>query len=69
MGTACFQDYVLHEIDVAMANGVSILDHYYGTINEDDAEKCLTDGYHLNKTGRERVAARFAREIFNVGKE
>ena len=40
-----------------------------GTINEDDAEKCLTDGYHLNKTGRERVASRFAREIFNVGKE
>ena len=54
---------------MAMANGVSILDHYYGTINEDEAEKCLTDGYHLNKMGRERVAARFAREIFNVGKE
>ena len=68
-GNGVLPDYVLHEIDVAMANGVSILDHYYGTINEDDAEKCLTDGYHLNKTGRERVAARFAREIFNVGKE
>ena len=52
-----------------MGNGVSVLDHYYGTVNEDDAETCLTDGYHLNKQGRERVADRFAREIFNVGKE
>lgn len=68
-GNGVLPDYVLHEIDVAMANGVSVLDHYYGTVNEDDAEKCLTDGYHLNKIGREKVAARFAREIFMVGKE
>lgn len=68
-GNGVLPDYVLHEIDVAMGNGVSVLDHYYGTVNEDDAETCLTDGYHLNKQGRERVADRFAREIFNVGKE
>ena len=59
----------MHEIDVAMANGVSILDNYYGTINEDEAKNCLTDGYRLNKKGREKVAGRFAKEIFHVGEE
>ena len=68
-GNGVLPDYVLHEIDVAMANGVSILDNYYGTINEDDVKNCLTDGYRLNKKGREKVAARFAKEIFHVGEE
>ena len=68
-GNGVLPDYVLHEIDVAMANGVSILDNYYGTINEDEAKNCLTDGYRLNKKGREKVAGRFAKEIFHVGEE
>lgn len=65
-GNGVLPDYVLHEIDVAIFNGVSILDNYYGTINEYAADDCLTDGYHLNKEGRERIAARFAKEIFYI---
>lgn len=65
-GNGVLPDYVLHQIDVAIANGVSILDNYYGTINEYAADDCLTDGYHLNKNGRERIAARFAKEIFYI---
>lgn len=65
-GNGVLPDYVLHQIDVAIANGVSILDNYYGTINEYAADDCLTDGYHLTKEGRERIAARFAKEIFYI---
>ncbi len=65
-GHGVLPDYVLHQIDVAIFNGVSILDNYYGTINEYAAEDCLTDGYRLNKEGRERIAARFAKEIFYI---
>ena len=65
-GHGVLPDYVLHQIDVSIFNGVSILDNYYGTINEYAADDCLTDGYHLNKEGRERIAARFAKEIFYI---
>ena len=65
-GNGVLPDYVLHEIDVAIYNGVSILDNYYGTINENMADTCLTDGYHLTQEGRERIAARFAKEIFYI---
>ena len=68
-GNGALPDYVLHEIDVAMANGVSILDNYYGSVTELDAAECLTDGYHLNGNGREKIAQRFAELIFLVNKE
>lgn len=65
-GHGALPDYVQHQIDVAMYNGVSILDNYYGTITENDQETCLTDGYHLNEEGRRRVVSRFAKEIFGI---
>ena len=66
LGNGTLPDYILHEIDVAMANGVSILDNYYGSVTENQAEECLTDGYHLNEAGRERIARRFAEKIFLI---
>ena len=69
LGNGTLPDYVLHEIDVAMANGVSILDNYYGSVTENQAEECLTDGYHLNEAGRERIAQRFAEKIFLIQNE
>ena len=66
LGNGTLPDYILHEIDVAMANGVSILDNYYGCVTENQAEECLTDGYHLNEAGRERIARRFAEKIFLI---
>lgn len=69
LGNGTLPDYILHEIDVAMANGVSILDNYYGSVTENQAEECLTDGYHLNEAGRERIARRFAEKIFLIQDE
>ena len=69
LGNGTLPDYVLHEIDVAMANGVSILDNYYGSVTENQAAECLTDGYHLNEAGRERIAQRFAKKIFLIQNE
>lgn len=66
LGNGTLPDYILHEIDVAIANGVSILDNYYGSVTENQAEECLTDGYHLNEAGRERIARRFAEKIFLI---
>ncbi len=68
LGNGTLPDYVLHEIDVAMANGVSILDNYYGSVTENQAEECLTEGYRLNEAGRERIAQRFAEKIFLIKK-
>lgn len=68
-GNGVLPDYVLHEIDVAMANGVSILDNYYGTINEDEAKNCLTDGYRLNKKDGKRLQGGLQRKFFMLGKK
>ena len=68
-GNGVLADYVLHEIDVATANGVSILDNYYGTVNQLNFDGLLTDGFHLTKEGRKRVAERFAEEIFFIEKK
>lgn len=65
-GNGVLADYVLHQIDTAMANGVSILDNYYGTFPEFYAKDFLTDGFHLNQQGREKVAGRIARDIFYI---
>ena len=66
LGNGTLSDYVLHEIDVAMANGVSIIDNYYGAVSENQAAECLTDGWHLNEAGRQRIAERFAELIFLI---
>ena len=68
LGNGTLPDYVLHEIDVAMANGVSIIDNYYGAVSENQAAECLTDGWHLTEAGRRRIAQRFAELIFLVEK-
>ena len=67
LGNGTLPDYVLHEIDVAMANGVSIIDNYYGAVSENQAEECLTDGWRLNEAGRQRIADRFAKLIYLIG--
>ena len=41
-------------------NGVSFIDNYYGAITMEDTD-CLTDGYHLNQKGREKIAERFGK--------
>lgn len=51
--------YVIKQADSSSYQGVSFIDHLYGTITEDNASKYLTDHIHLNVKGREKVADRF----------
>ena len=59
LGNGTLVDYLNWQLEVSRRNGVSFVDTYYGAVTVDDAD-CLTDGYHLNREGRSRVADRFA---------
>ncbi len=50
--------YIIKQCETAHANGVSFIDHIYGTITEDNAKDYLTDNVHLNVKGRRLVAER-----------
>lgn len=51
-------DYMIAQKNVAVQNGVTFIDNYYGTINEDNYKKYLEDNIHLNDAGRELAAKR-----------
>ncbi|MCR5503284.1 MAG: SGNH/GDSL hydrolase family protein [Lachnospiraceae bacterium] len=57
--------YVQKEIDAVVGSGVSIVDNYYGTINEDNYEEYMTDHMHYNDAGRELLADRISDIINN----
>lgn len=63
-GNGTISHYLIKEIDVAEFNGVSIIDNFYGSINEDNYKDYMTDYIHLNDKGRELLAQRFADCIF-----
>ncbi|MBP3205759.1 MAG: SGNH/GDSL hydrolase family protein [Lachnospiraceae bacterium] len=50
--------YVIKEAESCFNRSVSFVDNFYGTINEDHADKYLVDNLHLNKAGRKLVAER-----------
>ncbi len=52
-------DYALDMANVAMIQGVSFVDNFYGTINETNADKYLLDHINLNVEGRQKLAERF----------
>lgn len=64
-GHGTLSHYLLKEIDVAEFNGVSIIDNFYGTINEDNYSDYMTDYIHFNDKGRELLAQRFVDCIFD----
>lgn len=66
LGNGTLADYLNWELEVCRKNGVSFVDNYYGAVNMEDTD-CLTDGFHLNKKGRERVAKRLA-DVFGTKK-
>ncbi len=70
-GQDVLSTYVIKQSDFAYDRGVSFVDNLYGTINEDDAPKYLTDHLHLNAEGRKLVADRFvyALNYFDQNKE
>lgn len=65
LGNGTLNHYLVKEVDAAMDCGVSIIDNYYGTINEDNFEEYMTDHMHYNDKGREKLAERIADIINN----
>lgn len=65
MGNGTLNHYVVKESDAAMDCGVSFIDNYFGTINEDNYKKYMTDHMHYNQAGREKLADRIADIINN----
>lgn len=61
-GQGTLPDYMIAYKNIAVNAGVSFLDHYFGTITEDNYTKYLKeDGFHLNDAGRRLVAERIAK--------
>ncbi|MGN0330894.1 MAG: SGNH/GDSL hydrolase family protein [Kineothrix sp.] len=67
LGNGALPHYLLKEIDVSISCGVSIIDNFYGTVNEDNYQEYMTDNIHLNDAGRELMAERLA-EVINTGR-
>lgn len=65
LGNGSLVHYATKEADVAMACGVSYIDNYFGTINEDNYEAYMSDYMHYNDAGREKLADRVADVIVN----
>jgi hypothetical protein len=64
LGNGTLNHYLIKEVDVAMDCGVSIVDNYFGTINEDNYESYMKDYMRYNEAGREKLAERIA-DILN----
>lgn len=65
LGNGTLNHYLVKEVDAAMDCGVSIIDNYFGTINEDNYEEYMTDYMHYNDAGRDILAERIANIINN----
>lgn len=65
LGNGTLNHYLVKECDAIMDCGVSFIDNYFGTINEDNYEKYMSDHMHCNDAGRELLAERIADIINN----
>lgn len=65
IGNGALPFYVQNEIDATVSCGYSVIDNYYGTINESNYKEYLKDHMHLNDKGREMIADRIADVINN----
>lgn len=59
LGNGTLPDYLNYEVMVAMENGVSFIDNYYGVINVENRDEYLVNDYHLNEKGIEAIADHF----------
>lgn len=64
LGNGTLSHYLQKELDATSDLGVSFIDNFYGTINEDNYLDYMTDYIHLNDAGRELLADRFVECIF-----
>ncbi len=65
IGNGTLHHYLLMEAEAAMDCGVSFIDNYFGTINEDNYEEYMSNYMHYNDAGREKLAERVADVINN----
>lgn len=65
LGNGTLNHYLVKESEAIMDCGVSFVDNYYGTINEDNYQDYLIDYMHYNNEGREKLADRIADIINN----
>ena len=65
IGNGTLNHYLVKESDAVLDCGVSFIDNYYGTINEDNYEEYMVDHMHYNEAGRELLAQRVADIINN----
>lgn len=59
LGNGTLSHYLQKELDVTNDCGVSWIDNFYGSVNEDNYINYMTDYIHLNDAGRELIAQRF----------
>lgn len=64
LGNGTLSHYLQKELDAASDCGVSFIDNFYGSINEDNYLDYMTDYIHFNDAGREVLADRFVECIF-----
>lgn len=64
LGNGTLSHYLRKEIDVTGDCGVSFIDNFYGSVNEDNYLDYMTDYIHFNDAGRELLARRFVDCIF-----
>ena len=63
-GHGALPHYLLKQIDVCTELAVSIVDNFYGTINQDNYQEYLHEGeYYCNEAGRKKLAERFTEAL------
>lgn len=65
IGNGALPYYVQNEINATVGEGYSVIDNYYGTINEENYSEYMIDHMHYNNAGREKLADRIADVINN----
>lgn len=64
LGHGTLSHYLQKELDTTSDCGVSFIDNFYGSINEDNYLDYMTDYIHFNDAGRKLLADRFVQSIF-----
>lgn len=64
LGNGTLSHYLQKELDTASDCGVSFIDNFYGSINEDNCQEYMKDYIHFNDAGRALLADRFVQCIF-----
>ncbi len=64
LGHGTLSHYLRKELDAASDCGVSFIDNFYGSINEDNYLDYMTDYIHFNDAGHALLADRFVQCIF-----